>query len=345
MILWQGQLTRRTGQPSVPSWKETPVAPIHGSSARHVSRRGLLAAGAAATVSAALVASPAAAAPKALPTLIPLPDGFFPEGIATVGPYAYLGSLTDGSIYRADLRTGAGEIISPGPGTASVGLKLDGQGRLFVAARGEGARVVDTRTGAVLASYAFPTSTPIFINDVFLTPHAAFFTDSLNPTLHALPLCPGGALPGADEVVRIPLGGDWNQLPGDVLQANGITATPDGKALLVVQSGVGALHRVDPRTGVTRLVDLGDAAPLTDGDGLLLLGRTLYVVQNMQNAIDVFTLSADGSRGVFRRRITDLAFDVPTTVAAYRNRLYLPNARFTTTPTPQTTYAVVSVER
>lgn len=134
-------------------------------------------------------------------------------------------------------------------------------------------------------------------------------------------------------------------MPGEVFNANGISTTPDGKALLVVQSGVGALHRVDPRTGVTRLVDLGDAAPLTNGDGLLLVGRTLYVVQNQQNAIDVFTLAADGRSGVFQRRITDPDFDVPTTVAAYRNRLYLPNARFSTTPTPETTYAVVAVDR
>ncbi|WP_327693803.1 SMP-30/gluconolactonase/LRE family protein [Streptomyces sp. NBC_00459] len=321
------------------------MAPTHGSFACHVSRRGLLAAGAA-TVSAALVASPAAASPKTLPTLIPLPNGFRPEGIATgIGPYAYLGSLGDGSIYRADLRTGAGEIISAGPGTPSVGLKLDGQGRLFVAARAQGARVVDSRTGAVLASYALTTATSTFANDVFLTRRAAIFTDSFQPALYVLPLGRGGALPGAGDVVRIALSGDWSQVPGEVVNANGITATPDGKALLVVQSGVGGLHRVDPRTGVTKLVGLGDAAPLTNGDGLLLVGRTLYVVQNRQNAVDVFTLSQDGSSGVFQRRITDPDFDVPTTVAAYRNRLYLPNARFSTTPTPETTYAVVAVDR
>ncbi|WP_405815173.1 superoxide dismutase [Streptomyces sp. NBC_01390] len=321
------------------------MAPTHGSFARHVSRRGLLLAGAA-TATAALVASPAAASPNTLPTLIPLPDGFRPEGIATgSGPYAYLGSLGDGSIYRADLRTGAGEIISTGPGTPSVGLKLDGQGRLFIAAQSAGARVVDTRTGAILASYALTTATPTFANDVVLTPRAAIFTDSFQPVLYVLPLGRGGALPDADGVVRIPLSGDWSQVPGEVFNANGISTTPDGKALLVVQSGVGALHRVDPRTGVTRLVDLGDAAPLTNGDGLLLVGRTLYVVQNQQNAIDVFTLAADGRSGVFQRRITDPDFDVPTTVAAYRNRLYLPNARFSTTPTPETTYAVVAVDR
>ncbi|KUN97455.1 SMP-30/gluconolactonase/LRE family protein [Streptomyces caeruleatus] len=322
------------------------MAPEHRSFAPHPTRRRLLTAGAA-TAGAVLVGAagtPATAAGKTRPAVIHLPNGFRPEGIAVGGgPYAYLGSLGDGSIYRADLRTGEGRIISAGPGTPSVGLKLDHRGRLFVAGRGQGARVVDTRTGEILASYVLTTAAPTFANDVFLTPRTAWFTDSYQPALYALPLGRHGELPDADDVVTITLSGDWSQVPGEVVNANGITSTPDGSALLVVQSGVGGLHRVDPRTGVTRLVDLGDAAPLTNGDGLLLTGRTLYVVQNRQNAVDVFRLAADGRSGAFQRRVTDPLFDVPTTAAAYRGRLYLPNARFTTTPTPQTTYDVISV--
>ncbi|MFJ7076639.1 SMP-30/gluconolactonase/LRE family protein [Streptomyces sp. NPDC098781] len=322
------------------------MAPEHRSFAPHPTRRRLLTAGAA-TAGAALVGTagtPATAAGKNRPTVIHLPNGFRPEGITVgAGPYAYLGSLGDGSIYRADLRTGAGGIVSAGPGTPSVGLKLDRHGRLFVAGRGQGARVVDARTGEILASYVLTTATPTFVNDVFLTPRTAWFTDSFQPALYALPLGRHGELPDPDKVVTITLSGAWSQVPGEVVNANGITAAPDGSALLVVQSGVGGLHRVNPRTGVTELVDLGDAAPLTNGDGLLLIGRTLYVVQNRQNAIDVFRLAADGRRGAFRRRITDPRFDVPTTVAAYQGRLYLPNARFTTTPTPETTYDVISV--
>ncbi|QKZ22722.1 SMP-30/gluconolactonase/LRE family protein [Streptomyces chartreusis] len=322
------------------------MAPEHRSFAPHLTRRGLLATGAA-TAGAALVpatGTPAAAAGKRRPTVLRLPNGFRPEGIAVGGgPYAYLGSLGDGSLYRADLRTGEGAIFSAGPGTPSVGLELDHRGRLFVAGRGQGARVVDARSGAILASYALTSATPTFANDVFLTPRAAWFTDSFQPALYALPLGRNGQLPDADEVVTLTLSGDWSQVAGEVVNANGITATPDGSALLVVQSGVGGLHRVNPRTGVTELVDLGDAAPLTNGDGLLLTGRTLYVVQNRQNAIDVFRLAADGRSGVFQRRVTDPLFDVPTTVAAFKGRLYLPNARFTTTPTPDTTYDVISV--
>jgi sugar lactone lactonase YvrE len=324
------------------------VAPPQPSSARHLSRRRLLTT-TAATAGALVVGSSAATASATgdtWPDVIPLPDGFRPEGITIGdGPYAYLGSLGDGSIYRADLRTGKGGIISAGPGTPSVGLKLDDRGRLFIAGRGQGARVVDTRTGGIIASYTLTTKTPTFVNDVFLTPRAAWFTDSFQPALYALPLGRQGSLPAQDEIVTVTLSGDWTQAPGEVVNANGITRTPDGKALLVVQSGAGGLHRVDPRTGITKLVDLGDAAPLTNGDGLLLLGQRLYVVQNRQNAIDVFKLAEDGRSGIFEDRLTDFAFDVPTTVAAYNNRLYLPNARFTTTPTPDTAYTVVAVKR
>lgn len=147
------------------------MAPTHRSFAHGPTRRRLLTAGAATAGAVLAGATTASASGKSWPTVIPLPDGFRPEGITIGGgPYAYLGSLGDGSIYRADLRTGKGGIISTGPGTPSVGLKLDDRGRLFVAGRGQGARVVDARSGAIIASYVLTTATPTFANDVFLTP-------------------------------------------------------------------------------------------------------------------------------------------------------------------------------
>lgn len=143
------------------------------------------------------------------PTTIPLPDGFQPEGI-TIGsqPYAYFSSLDHGSIYRANLVTGRGDLLSEGPGTASVGLELDSRGRLFVAGGDAGdTRVVDARTGELLASYQF-ASDETFVNDVILTPDAAWFTDSFDPVLYKLPLDRHGALPHPDEVVTVPLTGD-----------------------------------------------------------------------------------------------------------------------------------------
>src|SRR5262245_20881573 len=65
------------------------------------------------------------------PTEIALPTGFLPEGIAIGSlPFAYFGSRADGDIFRVNLVTGAGRVISQGPGTPSVGMKLDQRGRL-----------------------------------------------------------------------------------------------------------------------------------------------------------------------------------------------------------------------
>jgi sugar lactone lactonase YvrE len=288
-----------------------------------------------------LAASPAAAySPDRGPSTLALPNGFLPEVIA-IGkrPYAYFGSRVDGDIYRVSLRTGAGEVLSQGPGTGSLGLKIDDRGRLFVSgAAGGNARVIDTRTGDVLKSYTLqPAGVTSFINDVVLTGRSAWYTDSRNPVLFKLPLGKRGSLP--DEAVRVPITGDFVQGEGN--NANGIAETPDGRALIVVQSSTGLLFRVT-YAGVATKIDIG-AEVMTNGDGLWLRGRTLYVVQNRLNQIAKIELNADGSKGTVVSRTTDPAFDVPTTIAEYGKRFYLPNARFTTPPTPDTTYNAVAV--
>jgi len=288
------------------------------------------------------VPATAAKAP-AFPTEFPLPNGFLPEGIA-IGdaPIAYFGSRADGSLFRVDLRTGQGELFSKGPGTPSVGLKVDERGRVFVAGGGAGnGRVVDARSGAVLKSYQFTAPVDTFVNDVVVTDDAAWFTDSRKAVLYQVPFGRRGELPA--ESRTLPLTGDFVLTPG-VNNANGIATTPDGRALLIVQSNTGKLFRVDPRTGVTGEVDLGGEV-LTNGDGLLRAGRTLYVVQNRLNTVEKFTLDRAATSGVLKAKVTDPRFDVPTTVASFGNRLYLPNARFSTPPTPETPYNAVAIPR
>lgn len=275
--------------------------------------------------------------------LIALPDGFQPEGIAIGnGSTAYVGSLADGDVYVFDLRTGAEITTLEGPGTPTVGLKVDQRGRLLIAGGPTGeARVVDASTGAELETYQLTTG-PAFINDVVLTRDGVWYTNSFAAELYFLPLGPAGALPDASDVVTLPLTGDWVQQPG--FNANGIAETPDHQALLVIQSATATLFRVDPSTGVATAVDLGGES-LPNGDGLLVVGTTLYVVQNQSNAVAVVQLSPDGTSGTVVDRITDPDFDVPTTVARFGNSLFLPNARFGTPPTPDTEYSVVRVDR
>lgn len=300
----------------------------------------------------ALAAAPASVteAKDGFPSIINLPNGWRPEGIAIGrGSTFYVGSLANGAIYRGDLRTGAGDILVPGvTGRATTGLYVDERHNyLFASGAGTGLGFVfDARTGETLATYQLaegtPAGAPTFVNDVIVTRQAAYFTDSQRPVLYKVPLGRHGELPDQSAVERIPLSGDFQQVPG--FNSNGIEASSNGKWLLIVQSATGQLHRVDPQTGATTLVDLGGYV-LTNGDGLRLQGRTLYVVQNRLNQIAVIHLNRDWTSGSVERTITDPNFDVPTTVGLFGNSLYAVNARFTTPPTPDTTYTVVRVSR
>jgi sugar lactone lactonase YvrE len=279
------------------------------------------------------------------PDRIELPNAFLPEGI-TIGraPVAYLGSRADGDIYAANLKTGKGRIISQGPGTASVGLKVDRRGLLYVAGGDAGdGRVVSVRTGRILATYTFVRSgTPTFVNDVVLTKRYAWFTDSQQAQLYRVERTRTGRGAAKADFDTVPLTGKWVQAPG--FNANGIAQTPDGRALLVINSGSGNLFRVNPHTGVATQVDLG-GDKLTAGDGLLLQGRTLYVVRNRLNEVAVVKLNRRGTAGEVVDTLTSPQFDVPTTVAAYKGSLYLPNARFTTPPTPSTPYWITRIDK
>ena len=274
-------------------------------------------------------------------TTIDLPDGFSPEGIATSGRYGWFGSLADGDIYRVNLKTGMGSVISEGPGTPSVGMEIDRRGRLFVAGGPAGdARVVDGRSGELLASYRLVEGSS-FINDVILTRRAAWFTDSFNAHLIKVSWGRHGKHRSMGEVETLPLGGDWVQAPG-TFNANGITTAPDKRALLVINSSSGGLFRVDRHSGDATAVDL-EGVVLTNGDGLLREGRTLYVVQNQLNQVAVIGLAHDGRSGRLMYSFKAPSFDVPTTIARSGDSLYLPNARFGNTDPAPAPYWVTRV--
>ncbi|GAA3973863.1 hypothetical protein GCM10022384_25470 [Streptomyces marokkonensis] len=308
------------------------------------SRRALLggAAGAALAVAAGTGSAEAATAPATVwPTEFPLPDGWLPEGITIGrGPYAYMGSRADGAVYRTDLRTGRGRIVHEGgPGLVAIGLKLDHDGLLYIAGGGGGtARIVDARTGRLLRTHQLTGTTGHFVNDVVLLGDRAWFTDSYGPVLYGVPRGRRGG------VRTLPLSGDWEQTP-DVINANGVVSTPDGRGLIVVRMAAGELYRVSLRTGRATRIRLVGADDVVNGDGLVRVGRTLYVVQNRNNLVSVWDLDARAGRATLRRTITDPRFDVPATAARFGDRLYLVNARFTSPQTPETTFTAVAVRR
>ncbi|HEV3504182.1 MAG TPA: superoxide dismutase [Actinomycetes bacterium] len=291
---------------------------------------------------------PATAGAASFPDTIRLPDGWQPEGIAAGrGTSLYVGSIPTGAVWKGDARTGQGDVlVPPQEGRSAIGIKVDRRNRLFVAGGATGrAFVYDAATGADLASYQLaPAGTAVtFVNDVVVTSKAAFFTDSRNQQLYVLPLGRHGALPDQEEVRVLPLTGELEYTPATTdVDLNGIVAARGGRVLLAVQSSTGKLFRINPRTGKTREVDLGGAV-LTNGDGLLLAGRVLFVVQNRLNQIAVVKLSGSLDRGRLVAELTDPDFDVPTTIAFQAGHLYAVNARFGTTDPQPARYDIVRV--
>ncbi len=284
-------------------------------------------------------ASPATAR-KSFPEVIDLPAGFFPEGIAIGrGTTFFTGSLADGAIYKGDLRTGDGAVFVEGqPGTRAVGLDIDRRGKRLYVAGGPsgGAKIYDTRKGSLLADIPLGDG---FINDVIVTRRAAYFTNSFAPELYEVPLDRRGGVAGPART--IPLSGDFEFIPG-AFNANGIESI-NRHTLVIVNSDVGALYTVDIETGAAHQIDTG--GEVINGDGLVLVGKTLYAVIGGLNQITELRLSADLERAKVTDVLTNDNFDVPTTAARQGRFLYAVNAKFSTPPTPTKPYEVVRVRR
>jgi sugar lactone lactonase YvrE len=264
---------------------------------------------------------------RSFPDLIQLPGDFGPEGIAVGnGTTFYIGSLnpaTSGQILVGDLRTGDFTELAAPSGVPAIGIKHDPRSNLLFVARGGSGMgtVFDAASGDVVASYQFQMA-PTFINDVVVTRDAAYFTDSAAPFLYRVALGPGGE-PAAG-ATSIPLPGDF--------RTNGIVATANGEHLLVVNGADTRLYRLDTATSTVVAVDLGGDT-LPNADGLLLDGKTLYVVQNFRNRVAVVKLSPDYLSGTMTRFITEPFTSnpltkVPTTIAEFGNSLYAVTAGF-----------------
>lgn len=270
------------------------------------------------------------------PDRIELPDGWQPEGIAAGrGHELFVGSIPTGAVYRVDARDGTGSIVvQPSEGRVAIGLTADEANRLFVAGGPTGkAFVYDACSGDLLADFQLaPEGSETFVNDVTLARGSAYFTDSMRSVLYVV----DGDLGAARELPLpdIPLEPGFN--------LNGIVATPDGRTLIAVQTASGRLWRIDAATGAAQEIEV-DGGPLPNGDGLLLHGKTLYVVQNRLNTIAAVELAPDLSNGEVANRLSSDDFDVPTTIARHGSSLYAVNARFGTPPTPDTDYWITRI--
>lgn len=298
-----------------------------------------------------LAVVPTVAGASAFPDRIPLPDGFFPEGIAISGNTAYVGSLVNGAIVAQDLRSGATTqfAASPGPGAIAVGLDVDDRGLLWVAGGGPvldpalapAVRAYDTTTGALV--YERPVGAG-FVNDVIVSEDAAWFTDSFSAQLIRVPIADDGTIGEPQNVV---LGGDY--VPGLGFGLNGIEVT--GDMLVVAQSAApdvpgAALYAVPADATAAQLAAdrIALDGTLVGADGLVLVGRSLHVVTGPAGIVEV-KLAGDLGSGKVGPAVPVPASVTPTTAAKFGAQLYVVDAKFPTFGNPFETYETVAVPR
>lgn len=259
-------------------------------------------------------------------------DRVFPEGIAMAphGRAFYVGSTTDGAIFRGDVRSGEMKPFAAAGAdgrTTAIGMKAAGHKRLVVAGGGTGkVFVLDRRDGSTIAVLdTAPGGAATFLNDVALAgKRTAFVTDSQRPILFRVTLGKDDVAPTIEPFMDF-TGTAFAYQSG--FNANGIVAAKGGRILLIVQSNTGRIFRVDTRTKQVERVDLGDAA-LTNDDGLVLRGRTLFVVRNQQELLVPVKLSRDLRRGRVGDGFTSEALRFPTTAAFDGHRLLVVNSQF-----------------
>jgi len=184
--------------------------------------------------------------------------------------------------------------------------------------------VFDASSGDVVRTWTVPDAA--FLNDLTITPTAVWVTDSGVDRLLRIPVLAAGA-PG-NAIGFLPLTGAW-PTSGD-LRANGIRALPDG-TLLLDHSTAGGLWQVDPASGVVSAIPISRGT-LIGGDGVELLGSTVFVVRGNDNeSITRLTLGHSRSGKLtarWRGLITDPDLDFPSTTSRSARYLYTISARF-----------------
>jgi hypothetical protein len=299
----------------------------------------------------------------AFPKIVPALDGAPPEGFTIgKGHRAYNGSI-DGSIYKMNLRNGQGEILVPAePGfdvfagdCYKLGMRVDPRSNyLFVAGCINGdAYVYDADSGEEIMKYQLTPQYEGVINDIAITRDAVYFTDFGKPFIYRLPLSKNGRIPsGAGAATAIPLTGDFEA--GDNLidaYANGIVATPDGKTLIIGNSGSSKIFKVDPTTGhADEIIVDPPLLGLLDGsflDGIVLYDGVLFILSPGETAegdlVQVVLLDEDMLTGTLMGVITDPGMDGVASGAMHGDSLYVNNARYGDFPGLPTEYWVTKL--
>jgi sugar lactone lactonase YvrE len=246
----------------------------------------------------------------------------------------YVSEVTGGEIHRGDVRTGETEVwkdVGEDGRFTARGITTDRQGRVYIAGgpNSIGKDLPDlwvySRDGELLADIQLDVD-DAFLNDVAIGPDgAAYFTNSNEPQIFRVAKDDGewSAELWADASDTIDVTID----SGVVFNLGGIVVSPGRGALIVAQGNTGQLWRFDLRTTEATMIDTR-SADLTNADGLVLRGRTLWVVRNFAHVLTTMKISHRSSVArLISARMTD-PDRVFTTAKIARGRLLLVDSRF-----------------
>lgn len=326
---------------------------------RSVMRAGVVAL---ALLCAGVVAAPPAVADgwrggNHLPDLYKLPgqpagSTFEGIGLDPLRGVFYVSEVTGGEISRGRVKDPDARAWLGGNGTdgrvTARGVTVDRLGRVYIAGgpnrTSDPARPdrpdlwVYSPSGRLLAALQVPAA-GAFLNDVAIGPDgAAYFTDSnATPRIFRVAQDRRGwsVSTWVDASSTIDNGGPFN--------LNGIVASPDGRALLAVQSSTGQLWRFDLRTKRIDQVAVAGGADLTGGDGLVLVGTTLSVVRNFPRQLVTLELADRWTRATLVSASPTDPNRVFTTAKYDRGRLLAVDSRFDDGTNSAPPYQVVAL--
>ncbi len=261
----------------------------------------------------------------------------YPEGLDAdpATGVVYLASIRHRTVYRV-LR-GQSNAVDLGLGARSdlgavMGVRFDAPRKLlWLTTAGlptmAGFRSSDTSLAALVAvgpddgkvvhRFDLPAGEPHLPGDLAIGPAGdVFVTDSRSPILFRLP--PGG---GTLEAIRDPL----------FRSLQGLAPTPDGRYLYLADYSHGLLRLDLGSRAVTRVDLLGGGTSL-GLDGMVLVGSSLYAIQNgvAPPRVVRFDLGADGATA--RVRVVDRHLpqaDEPTILTVLGNQIiYVANSQW-----------------
>jgi sugar lactone lactonase YvrE len=248
-----------------------------------------------------------------------------------------------GRVWRATLDDPTLEEFLPASPTrpATIGTKVS-RGKLYLAGGPAGdVEVYDLATKQLLRQ--FQLCSACFINDLTIARNGDVFVTETQQDPQVIYRIPAAAVKGGSAPVDpitvtppvTPVAGGTND--------NGIAASRGGRYVVFVQSSAGKLFRLDTKTRKVEEIAV-KGGELTNGDGIVLNGRTLYVVRNRDQLIVKVKLRRKFSRGRIVRTKTDKSFEDPTTAALAGKRLLVVNSDFFP-PTEGAPYRVSSIGR